>query len=307
MNKILVTGGGGLVASALKKHLEANYILSSEYDLRDAAQCASMFEKYKPEKVIHLAGKVGGIAANQNKLADFFYDNITINTNVLHFAKEYGVKKVLSMMSSCIYPSDSSYPLLEKNIHNGEPHSSNFAYAYAKRMLDVQSRAYRQQYGCNFITASPNNIFGENDNFDIKNSHVIPAIIRKVYEAKQKQTDVVLWGDGSPLREFTYSGDIAKIILFLLENYNEQEPINIGSTKEHSIKEVAEYICDIFDYKGKIEWQKSELQGQLRKPSDNSKLLHLGWKEEEFSDFKNNLKNVCKWFEQNYPNVRGYI
>jgi len=305
MKNILVTGGSGMIGGALQKKLEAVYISSSDYDLRDPLQCEAMYAKHKPEYVIHLAAKVGGIKANQDGLADFYYENIMINTNVLHFAKKYKVKKLLSLLSTCIYPDNTSYPLKEENIHDGEPHESNFAYAHVKRMLDVQSRAYRKQYGCNFITASPNNLFGENDNFDLDNSHVLPAIIRKVYEAKINNTNVVLWGDGSPLREFTYSGDLADIIVFLLENYDGPRPVNVGTTREYSIKEVAELVCKIFRYEGKIEWQISHYKGQYRKPSDNSKLLSLGWKEENFSDFEESLGKMCAWFENKYPNVRG--
>ena len=293
-----------MVGVALQERLEATYISSRQYDLRDISQCEAMYLKYKPEYVIHLAAKVGGIKANKESLADFYYENVMINTNILHFAHKHEVKKVLSLLSTCVYPDNISYPLKEENIHNGEPHESNFAYAYAKRMLDVQSRAYRKQYGCNFITACPNNLFGENDNFDLNDSHVIPAIMRKVYEAKMKNTDVVLWGDGSPLREFTYSGDIADIIIFLLKEYNEPAPINIGNSTEHTIKEVAELIVNFFQYDGKIKWQENKYKGQYRKPSDNSKLLKLGWNKENFSNFKKTVEKVCGWFEREYPNVR---
>ena len=304
MNNILVTGGSGMVGVALQKRLEATYISSRQYDLRSASQCEAMYLKYKPQYVIHLAARVGGIKANKEALADFYYENIMINTNILHLANKHKVNKVLSLLSTCVYPDNISYPLSEKDIHNGEPHESNFSYAYTKRMLDVQSRAYRRQYDCNFITACPNNLFGENDNFDLDNSHVIPAIIRKVYEAKTNNTDVVLWGDGSPLREFTYSGDIADIIIFLLKNYNDPTPINIGNAKEHTIKDVTGLITDFFQYNGKIKWQGNKYKGQYRKPSDNSKLLKLGWNEEKFSSFKENIKKVCRWFEKEYPNVR---
>lgn len=305
MKKTLVTGGTGMIGVALQKKLDAIYISSSDYDLRDPKQCSEMYKRYKPDQVVHLAAKVGGIKANKDGLADFYYDNIMINTNVLHYAKENNVEKVLSMLSTCIYPDNAAYPLTEENIHDGEPHESNFAYAHVKRMLDVQSRAYRKQYGCNFITASPNNLFGENDNFDLDNSHVLPAIIRKVYEAKMNNGIVELWGDGSPLREFTYSGDLADIIVFLLENYNGDRPINIGTTEEYSIKQAAELICKIFGFTGDIHWQKSHYKGQYRKPSNISKLLDLGWKKENFSDFEESLIKVCGWFENNYPNLRG--
>ena len=305
MSKILVTGGSGMIGMALQERLDAVYVSSKDYDLRKPEQCRKMYEDHKPDQVIHLAAKVGGIKANKDGLADFYYENIMINTNVLHYAKEFGVKKALSFLSTCIYPDASTYPLSEENIHDGEPHVSNFAYAHVKRMLDVQSRAYRKQHGCNFITASPNNLFGKNDNFDLDNSHVLPAIIRKVYEAKLNNTKVFLWGDGSPLREFTYSEDVAEIIIFLMKNYDGDRPINIGSTKEYSIKQVAEMVCEVFNYQGQIEWQINSYRGQFRKPSNMSKLFNLGWSEDNFTDFKQALYAVCNWFERNYPNVRG--
>ena len=188
----------------------------------------------------------------------------------------------------------------------GPPHHSNFGYAYAKRMVDVMSRAYRQQYGCNFITAIPNNLYGENDNFDLENSHVIPALMRKIWEAKlNDQPSVEVWGDGSPLREFTYSLDIAKILLFLLQNYNELDPINIGNTEECSIIEVVKLLCELLEYDGKIVWNINKPNGQFRKPSSNKKLLDLGWKETDYTPLKEGLKKTCEWFKISYPNVRG--
>jgi len=312
-SEVLVTGGSGMVGYALKwGHIYGNaipnaiFISSKDYDLRKREEVESMFSKYKPKYVIHLAAHVGGVKANSDYAADFYYDNIMINTNVLHTAKEHGVKKLISLLSTCIYPNKISYPLKEEEIHSGPPHESNFAYAYAKRMLDVQSRAYRKQYGCNFITVVLNNLFGENDNFDYENSHVIPAMIRKIYEAKQSGSGVVLWGNGEPLREFTYSGDLAEILLFLFKNYNDPGPINIGCVKEYSIKEVAGLICDIVGYNAEnIVWDISKPAGQYRKPSDNSKLLALGWDEGSYTDFKRGLEKTSDWFIKNYPNIRG--
>jgi GDP-L-fucose synthase len=168
------------------------------------------------------------------------------------------------------------------------------------------SRAYRQQYGCNFITAIPNNLYGENDNFDLENSHVIPAIIRKIWEAKiDNSPSIECWGNGSPLREFTYSQDIAHILLFLMKKYDEPEPINIGNTEEYSIKEVVEIICNIIEYKGNVVWNTDKPSGQYRKPSSNKKLLDLGWKNEWYTPLQKGLKKTCEWFIMNYPNIRG--
>jgi GDP-L-fucose synthase len=228
-----------------------------------------------------------------------------MNTNVLEMARKYKTKKVISLLSTCVYPDKVSYPLTEEQIHNGPPHKSNYAYAYAKRMLDIQSKAYREQYGCNFITVVPNNLFGEHDNFDLENSHLIPAVIRKIYEAKEKNKDVILWGDGKAKREFTYSKDLSRIVLLLLQEYNEREPINAGNTNEYTIKEVAETIADIMNFDGKIIWDETKPKGQHRKPSDNSKLLNMGWNKSDYTPFTEALENTCEWFIENYPNVRG--
>ena len=231
MRKTIITGGTGMVGSAFKRVLP-----EAEYPNRE--QFHNLLFDPQDKGIIHLAAKVGGVKANTEEMAQFYYENSNINQKILHDAHHRGANKVLSLLSTCVYPDAPyvTYPLTEDQLHLGPPHHSNFGYAYAKRMVDVMSRAYRQQYGCNFITAIPNNLYGENDNFDLENSHVIPALIRKVWEAKiNKEPSVFCWGDGSPLREFTYSEDIARILLFLMENYDEPEPINIGNTDEYSI------------------------------------------------------------------------
>jgi len=305
--RILVTGGSGMIGKALQNHLEGNvFFLSSEQcNLLNFHETIDFFNLFEPDYVIHLAAKVGGIVANMNHMGDFYRENILINTNVLEASRIFNVKKVLSLLSTCIYPDNSQWPLTEDQIHNGRPHQSNFAYAHAKRMLDVQSRAYRKQYGCNFITAVPNNLFGKHDNFDLENSHVIPAMIRKTYEAKMNKKDVILWGTGLPLREFTYSEDLAKILIFLLEEYNDPEPINIGSTNEISIGEVACLIATMLNFNGEIIWDTSRPDGQYRKPSDNSKLINLGWDPKNYTDYGTALKDTCEWAIHHYPNLRG--
>jgi len=304
--RTLITGGTGMVGTALRELIpKAIFVSSKDCDLRNADLVSQMFALYNPECVIHLAAKVGGIKANMENLGEFYRDNILINTNVLEASREFCVKKTISLLSTCVYPDNAHHPLTEDQIHNGPPHKSNFAYAHAKRMLDVQSRAYRKQYGCNFITAVPNNLFGENDNFDLEDSHVVPAMIRKIYDASINGTNVYLWGDGVPLREFTYSKDLARILMFLVEEYDDINPINVGNTEEISIKEVAETIADILNFNGSIIWDTSQPTGQHRKPSDNSKLKNLGWNQEKYTDFGIALKLTCEWFIMNYPKVRG--
>ena len=298
---LLVTGGTGMVGSAFKALIpDADYPTREEFH--------NNFYDMQGKNVVHLAAKVGGVKANTDEVCQFYTINSTINQKLLHQAYSSNAKKVVSLLSTCVYPDSPYviYPLTEDQLHLGPPHSSNFGYAYSKRMVDVMSRAYRQQYGCNFITAIPNNLYGENDNFDLENSHVIPAIIRKVWEAKLNNKPYIeCWGDGSPLREFTYSEDIAKILLFLLENYDDPEPINIGNTDEYSIMQVAEMICSILEYNGKIRWNTKKPSGQYRKPSSNQKLLNLGWKKEWYTNLEKGLTKTCKWVKLYYPNIRG--
>lgn len=304
--KILVTGGSGMLGKALQTLLPSAVFLSSnDGDLRNWQKTYNLFNNHKPNVVIHLAARVGGVKANMENMGEFYYDNMRMNTNVLEACRIFKVEKLLSTLSTCVYPDSASHPLKEEDIHNGEPHFSNYTYAYSKRMIDVQSRAYRQQYGCNFITVIPNNIFGTHDNFDLKNSHVIPALVRKIYEAKNFGKEIILWGDGKPLREFTYAADMAKTILFLLKNYNLPEPINVGNTKEYSIKQISELICKIYDYNGEIKWDTSAPRGQFRKPSSDKKLIELGWDPQAYTGLEQSLIEVCTWFEDNYHSARG--
>ena len=301
MCNFLVTGGSGMVGSALKALLpEAQYV--------DRASLHDSSYDVKDKVVIHLAAKVGGVKANTDYVGDFYLENSVINQKVLEKARTGGAKKVVSMLSTCIYPDYQyvKYPLTEDQLHLGPPHSSNFGYAYAKRMLDVMSRAYRQQYGSNFVTVVPNNLYGVNDNFDLNNGHVIPSLMRRIFEAKLSgQSSVEVWGDGSPMREFTFSLDVAKILLLVADSYNEAEPINIGNTDEYSIKEVVEMLCDLLGYDGSIIWRADFPNGQARKPSSNKKLLNLGWKSDQFTCLKIGLKTTCDWFVKTHPNVRG--
>tara|TARA_B100001123_G_scaffold412144_1_gene509067 strand:+ start:3853 stop:4779 length:927 start_codon:yes stop_codon:yes gene_type:complete len=305
--KILITGGSGMLGKAFQANgCEAIYLSSRECDLRNLEEACTVISKHRPTHVIHLAGKVGGIKANSDSPGNFYFDNILINTNTLEACRRAGVKKVLSMLSTCIFPDAIKYPLTEKQVHSGPPHPSNFAYAHVKRMLDVQSRAYRKEYGCNYITAVPNNLFGEYDNFDLNDSHVIPAIIRKMHEAQINEADIVLWGDGSPLREFTYSRDLARELLFVLKNYNGEGPINVGNSREVSIRQAAEKIAEVMDYRGKINWDIKMPAGQFKKPSDKSKMRAMGWTQDEYVSFDSAIRNTCEWFLDNYPhNIRG--
>ena len=243
-DKLLVTGGTGMVGVALQKVLPHATYVGSKYDLTNFERTMELFEEVKPEYVVHLAAKVSGMKGNMDALGTHYTENVYMNTNVLEASRLHNVTKVLSVLSTCVYPEFATLPYVEEDIHKGMPHYTNMGYGFSKRMLDVQARAYRDQYGSNFVNVIPNNLFGENDNFHLVESHVIPSVIRKVYEAKRSNTNITLWGDGSPQREFTYSNDLAEIILFMFNNYNGADPINVGNPGEHTIKELCEIVCD---------------------------------------------------------------
>jgi GDP-L-fucose synthase len=308
INKVLVTGGTGMVGKSfcdVGNNYDFDLVGSTDYDLLNISEADAMIEDCKPDAIIHLAARVGGVHSNSAYIADFFKDNILMNTNLLDSARRHGVKKVVSLLSTCVYPDSAKYPLTPEQFNDGPPHSSNFGYAYAKRMVDVYSRALRQQYGCNFICAVPNNLYGLYDNFHLEDGHVIPAIIRKVHNAKITGDIPVFWGSGVNLREFTFASDISKILLFLMENYNDALPVNIGTTEERTIKSVVELICKFMDYSGDVVWDTDRPSGQHRKPSCNKKLLELGWSKDDYTDFSEGLKMTCEWYTQNFPNVRG--
>tara|TARA_R100000234_G_C4971895_1_gene166592 strand:- start:7 stop:933 length:927 start_codon:yes stop_codon:yes gene_type:complete len=305
--KILITGGTGMVGSAFKKinsEHEFVFVGSKDYNLVSKEQTDAMVRDVSPDAIIHLAAKVGGVKGNTVFVNDFYNQNIMMNTNILQIAHRHDVQKVISFLSTCVYPDKVTYPLTEDQIHNGPPHRSNFGYAYAKRMVDVHSRAMRQQHDRNYICAIPNNLYGPHDNFDLENGHVIPAIIRKIHEAKINSTPPIFWGSGSPLREFTYSEDIASILLLLLDKYDDPMPINIGNPSEISIKEIVDKISNILGYNGDIIWDTSKPEGQFRKPSSNERLLAI-CPELEYTSLQSGLEQTCEWFLEAYPNVRG--
>jgi GDP-L-fucose synthase len=308
MKKVLVTGGSGMVGYEMKRmYPEFHYPTHSELDLESENEVRSFLEKNQFDTALHIAARVGGVADNTNHVADFFSMNMSMNRNFLECCHRAGVKKVVSILSTCVYPDAAfvRYPLTEDQLHLGPPHPSNFGYAYAKRMLDVQSRALRAQYGCNFITLIPNNLYGINDRFDLQSGHVIPSLIRKFYESKiSGDCNVVCWGSGDPEREFTYSRDIASIIVWAAENYDEPEPLNIGNVQSITIKKLAEMISDEVGFEGEIVWNTSAPDGQLRKPSSNRKLIDHGWSG-SYTPLEVGLKETVDWFKSTYPNVRG--
>ena len=234
---------------------------------------------------------------------EFFYDNIMMNTNIIESARMFGIKNLVSFLSTCIFPNDVEYPLTENKIHLGEPHFSNYPYAYAKRMADIQIRSYREQYGLNYKSVIPTNIYGMNDNFNIENGHVIPSLIHKCYMAREDKTNFTIWGSGKPLREFIYSKDVVQLTEWVLENYNEDEPIILSTSEEISISELVDIIVELMNFKGEVNFDKSKPDGQFRKPSDNTKIKKY-LPNFKFTPLYEGLKDTIEWFELNYSNIR---
>ena len=299
MKRLLVTGGNGLVGSSITSDVK----IGKEYDLRNIEETNKMFEYHKPTHVIHCAGKVGGLSANMNYKGEFFYDNIMINTNVIESARKHNIKKLLCFLSTCVFPDNINYPLTEDKIHLGEPHFSNYPYAYAKRMADVQIRAYREQYGLNYTSVIPTNIYGPNDNFSLEHGHVMPMLIHKLYNAQKNNTDFIVWGSGKPLREFIFSKDVARLSEWAIDNYNESEPIIFSPSEEISIIDLVDLLVKEFNFKGKVIFDNSKPDGQFRKPSDNSKLKSY-LPNFEFTPIEQGLKETINWFIENYEKTR---
>jgi len=300
MTKVLITGGYGMVGSAMESQIK----LSRETcDLTNPEQTNKLFKLIKPDGVIHCAGKVGGIGGNSNYKGEYFYDNLMINTNVIEAARKSGVKNLVAFLSTCVFPDKVKYPLTVDQIQLGEPHESNYPYAYAKRMADVQIRAYREQYDINYTSIIPSNIYGPNDNFNLDHGHVMPMLIHKLYLAKKNKTDFTVWGSGKPLREFIYSKDIAKISEWALFNYEGTDPLIISGDEEISIKDLVGLLVDEFKFKGKVIFDKTKPDGQLRKPSDNSKIKEL-MPDFEYTPFEQGIKETVNWFIENYDEAR---
>jgi GDP-L-fucose synthase len=284
-DKIYVAGHRGMVGSALMRKLETlgyeNIVTrnSGELDLRNQEAVADFFETEQPEYVFLAAAKVGGIVANNTWRADFLYDNLMIESNVIHQAYKYGVKKLLFLGSSCIYPKLAPQPLKEEYLLSGSLEQTNEPYAIAKIAGLKLCEAYRDQYGCNFISAMPTNLYGPNDNYDLQSSHVLPALLRKFHEARESgASQVVIWGTGSPLREFMHADDLADACVYLMKHYNDRSPVNVGVGEDISIIQLAELIKKLVGFKGNIVLDATKPDGTLRKILDVRKLHSLGWR-----------------------------
>lgn len=300
MKKILITGGNGLVGSEFKK---GEKITRSDFDLVNPKEVDRLFDIYTPDYVVHTAAKVGGVNANLSYKGDFFYENIMMNTNVINSSKNHGVKKLISFLSTCIFPDNIEYPLDETKIHLGPPHESNNAYAYAKRMSAVQIDAYNEQFGTKYFCVIPTNVYGPKDNYNVSNGHVIPSIIHKCYLSIINKTDLVLWGNGNPLREFIFSRDVANICEQLLETYDDTKPIILSTSEEYQIKEIANLISKIMGYNKKIVWDENKPSGQYRKPSDNTRLKKI-LPDYKFTKLEDGLEETIDFFIKNYNSLR---
>lgn len=296
-DKIYVAGHNGMVGSAIVRKLKsqgfANFLLktSKELDLRNQENVFDFLQSNKPDFTFLAAAKVGGIVANNTFRADFLYENIQIQNNVIHGSFLADVKKLMFLGSSCIYPKLAPQPLKEDYLLTGPLEPTNEPYAIAKIAGMKMCEAYHDQYGCNFISVMPTNLYGPNDNYDLQNSHVLPAMIRKFHEAKRdKKSNVELWGTGSPMREFLHADDLADACVFLMNEYNEKSFINIGTGQEVSIKELANIIKKLVEYEGEIAWNTDKPDGTPRKLMDVGKLNKLGWK--HTIDLETGIKKV---------------
>nr|SVE92513.1 EOG090X09NN [Megafenestra aurita] len=310
---ILVTGGSGLVGQAIKKVSEQDprddetfiFLSSKDADLKDPLATEKLFEKYHPTHVIHLAAMVGGLFTNMKHNLDFLRNNLLINDNVLQNSYKSGVKKVISCLSTCIFPDKTSYPIDETMIHDGPPHSSNFGYSYAKRLIDVQNHAYHQQHGCHFTSVIPTNVFGAHDNYNLEDSHVIPGLIHKAYIAKKEGKPLVAFGTGKPLRQFIYSLDLAKLFLWVLRDYDEIDPIilSVDEANEVSISDVAQMVADAFQLEHGIVLDTTKADGQYKKTASNNKLRRY-LPDFQFTPLKEAIQHSVEWFNENYDIAR---
>jgi len=305
--RVLVTGGGGFLGSFLLATLRdrgAEQIFaprSREYDLREPGDIRRVLADVKPDVIIHAAARVGGIGANRKHPADFFYDNLMMGTQLMHEAWRAGVGKFVALGTVCAYPKFTPVPFHEDELWNGYPEETNAPYGLAKKMLLVQSQAYRQQYDFNSVFLLPVNLYGPRDNFDPESSHVIPALIRKCVEAQARgDSEITVWGDGSPTREFLYVADAAEGIVLAAERYNSPEPVNLGSAFEISIRDLVETIARLTGFEGKLVWDTSQPNGQPRRKLDTSRA------EAEFgfvsrTPFEEGLRETIEWYRANQP------
>jgi len=303
--KILVTGGMGVLGSAVEaivsKYPQSEFVFSGSKDcnLTKFEETITFVEKHKPDAIIHTAAVAGGVQYSRKYPAKLLRDNILMNINVLEAARLMNVQKTIMTLSTGMYPENAPNPIKEEYIHNGPPHESNYSYSFAKRLIDPSIKAYRTEYSINAIGLVSNGIFGENMNFRSEEAVMVGALIRRFYENKDSHEDITIWGDGSPLREYTYSNDLARAFMWCLDHYDDAQIMNIGSTEEHSVKEVAYMIAEIMGIdQERIVFDTSKPSGILKKSTDNSKFVKLSGF--QYTPFRIGLERTIQWFCENY-------
>jgi GDP-L-fucose synthase len=299
---ILITGGSGLLGSEinLTNGLKPT---SKELDLRDYCALKRYIQLHNVTKIIHCAAMVGGVQANYTKMFDFFDINLQINTNILRACKEFNLNNSIFILSTCVMPAEAKLPYTEQSLHTGEPHFTNYGYAYAKRMLEVGSRSLKQQYGINTICLIPSNLYGPNDNYNLESGHVIPSLIHKCFIAKQNNEDFVVWGSGMPMREFVYVKDFSKIIEKIVHTDHEYSPMIISSDTDYSIRDLVSMITSEMNFNGKIVYDTSKPDGIYKKPTSN-KIFKKYFNDFQFIDIEYGLRQTIQYFVSNYPDIR---
>jgi len=311
---VVVTGGTGLVGRAIQKVVAGDYkkegeewhfLSSKDANLLSAEATNEVFARIKPTHCIHLAAKVGGLFMNMKYKLDMWRDNMLINDNVMEACRKNNVTKLVSCLSTCIFPDKTTFPINETMLHNGPPHTSNEGYAYAKRIIDVLNRCYKDQYGFKWTSVIPTNIYGPHDNFSITDGHVVPALIHKCWNAKNKGDPFVCFGSGKPLRQFIFSEDLARLMVWVTREYDEVDPIILsgGVEEEIEIRQVVEQIVAAMDYKGEVKWDTEKADGQMKKTADNTKLRKY-LPDFKFTPFGEGVKEAVDWFNANYDTAR---
>jgi len=316
MKRILVTGGSGLVGNGIKSAWEKEsrddeelfFMSSKDADLTCRESTRKMFEKVKPTHVFHLAAKVGGLYGNMKANLEFFRINMAINDNVLSLSHEFKVVKVVSCLSTCIFPDKTTYPIDETMVQNGPPHNSNYGYSYAKRMIDVMNKGYNQQYGCKFTSVVPTNVFGAHDNFNLEESHVIPGLVHKLHTCTQtgdEHKPFTVWGTGKARRQFIWSEDLGRLFLWVMRSYDETEPIilSVSESEEKSIDEAAKSVAKAYKFSGEWKYDTTRSDGQYKKTASNDKLIKY-LPEFKFTPFDEAIQKTVDWFIANHDSAR---